>query len=135
MAFSFLYNVSSRKGGFISMASKKTIPMRIVKEKTGLTSRQIRYYDQMGLIFPERTSGNQRLFSESDLKRLERIRSLLDDGYTIEMVKNKFNPQLSVQKSTVVNFNKRLDRYFKGELSSLYPDLKDPLKKNKYSKE
>jgi MerR family transcriptional regulator, glutamine synthetase repressor len=117
------------------MASKKTIPMRIVKEKTGLTSRQIRYYDQMGLIFPERTSGNQRLFSESDLKRLERIRSLLDDGYTIEMVKNKFNPQLSVQKSTVVNFNKRLDRYFKGELSSLYPDLKDPLKKNKYSKE
>jgi MerR family glutamine synthetase transcriptional repressor len=71
------------------VAVKKNIPMRVVKEETGLTSRQIRYYDETGLVFPERTRGNQRLFSEEDIIRLKKIKSLLEEGYTIEAIKSK----------------------------------------------
>ncbi|MDI3548672.1 MAG: MerR family transcriptional regulator, glutamine synthetase repressor [Halanaerobiales bacterium] len=118
------------------MAGKKNIPMRIVKEKTGLTSRQIRYYDQMGLIFPDRTKGNQRLFSEDDIKRLEKIKSLLEEGYTIEVVKKKLNPPTPVKGNTILFPQKGLNRYFKGELSSLYPDFKNnTLRKIKRSEE
>lgn len=71
------------------MSTRKDIPMRVVQEETGLTSRQIRYYDQKGLVFPERTSGNQRLFSREDIKRLKMIKTLLEEGYTIEAIKKK----------------------------------------------
>ncbi len=100
---------------------QKNIPMRVVKEKTGLTSRQIRYYDQMKLIFPDRTKGNQRLFSEGDIERLLRIKDLLEKGYTLDVIKEKIKPPVPVKKN--------LDKYNfpvtdiaeKGELSSLYP--------------
>lgn len=106
------------------MAIEKNIPMRVVKEKTGLTSRQIRYYDQMKLVFPDRTKGNQRLFSEEDIKRLNKIKSLLEEGYTIEAIKNKLSPPKPL-KSKKVNlqtgfWNNRLN---KGDLSSRFPEI------------
>lgn len=43
-------------------------------ERTGLTQRTIRYYEELGLLSPPgRTQGDFRLFSEGDLKRLEEI--------------------------------------------------------------
>lgn len=119
------------------MDGAKNLPMRIVKEKTGLTSRQIRYYDQMELIFPERTKGNQRLFSEDDIKRLEKIKSLLDQGYSIEAIKNKLNlPKPIKGNSASFNTESWLNRLNKGELSSLFPVnhkhyLKDKIKRSK----
>jgi MerR family transcriptional regulator, glutamine synthetase repressor len=69
--------------------TQKNIPMKVVEEKTGLTSRQIRYYDKMELIFPERTKGNHRLFSEKDVDRLLIIKDLLEEGYNISYIRNK----------------------------------------------
>ena len=45
-------------------------PMGIVDRLTELTPRQIRYYEEQGLIKPARTKGNQRLFSFNDVDRL-----------------------------------------------------------------
>ncbi|MFW6306646.1 MAG: MerR family transcriptional regulator [Bacillota bacterium] len=113
------------------MAGKKNIPMRVVKEETGLTSRQIRYYDEMELVFPDRTKGNQRLFSENDLARLKRIKSLLEEGYTIEAVKNKLNQPRSIKAdSTKINSDRWNSRINKGDLSSRFP-VPNKLKKRK----
>lgn len=108
------------------MNENKDIPMRIVKEKTGLSSRQIRYYDEVDLIFPERSPGNQRLFSERDIERLKRIKSLLAEGHTIATVKKKLNipepikSNLDDQDDTI---KKGFDRnkYRGNKLNSLYP--------------
>ncbi|SFJ50667.1 MerR family transcriptional regulator [Thermoflavimicrobium dichotomicum] len=62
-------------------------PMRIVTKLTELTPRQIRYYEQQGLISPSRTSGNQRLFSFNDVDRLLEIKSLMEKGVNIAGVK------------------------------------------------
>ncbi len=59
----------------------------IVIKLTELTARQIRYYEEHELIHPERTSGNQRLFSFNDVDRLLEIKDLLDKGLNIAGIK------------------------------------------------
>ena len=42
-----------------------------VVERTGLTHRTLRHYDELGLLSPSgRSSGDYRLYSEDDLRRL-----------------------------------------------------------------
>lgn len=65
-------------------------PMGIVTKLTELTPRQIRYYEQQGLISPARTAGNQRLFSFHDVDRLLQIKDLLEQGLNIAGVKEVF---------------------------------------------
>lgn len=59
----------------------------IVRKLTELTARQIRYYEEHHLIHPERTSGNQRLFTFNDVDRLLEIKDLLDKGFNIAGIK------------------------------------------------
>nr|AGF93501.1 transcriptional regulator, MerR family [uncultured organism] len=99
----------------------KNISMKVVKEKTGLTSRQIRYYDKMNLVFPERSSGNQRLFSEEDIKRLKKIKSLIDRGYTISAVKEKLKLPHFMKKQGKKSALKKIKTDGDRRLTSLYP--------------
>ncbi|MET1249597.1 MULTISPECIES: MerR family transcriptional regulator [Sporolactobacillus] len=57
--------------------------MGIVQKLTGLTARQIRYYEENDLIHPERSEGNRRVFSFNDVDRLLDIKSLLDEGVNL----------------------------------------------------
>ncbi|WP_047981188.1 MerR family transcriptional regulator [Ornithinibacillus contaminans] len=59
----------------------------IVMKLTELTARQIRYYEENGLINPERTAGNQRLFSFNDVDRLLEIKNYLDKGLNLAGIK------------------------------------------------
>ena len=45
----------------------------------GVRTQTLRYYERLGLIEPSRTQGNQRIFSRSDIERVQRIRDLMDD--------------------------------------------------------
>src|SRR5579859_833078 len=48
-----------------------------VATRTGFTKRTLRYYEEVGVLsLTGRTEGNYRLYSEADVERLERIRSL-----------------------------------------------------------
>ena len=59
-----------------------------VAQRTGLTKRTIRYYEEIGLLSPSgRSEGGYRLFSEADVARLERITALKDSaGLTLAEV-------------------------------------------------
>lgn len=54
---------------------------------TNLTARQIRYYEDQGLITPARNDGNQRIFSLNDIDRLIEIKTLIDKGLNIAGIK------------------------------------------------
>jgi MerR family transcriptional regulator, repressor of the yfmOP operon len=46
-------------------------------ERTGLTKRALRYYEEIGLLEPPtRTEGNYRLYSEADVAHIARIRRM-----------------------------------------------------------
>ncbi|MBN8839423.1 MAG: redox-sensitive transcriptional activator SoxR [Sphingomonadales bacterium] len=51
--------------------------------RTGLTVSAIRFYEARGLIQPERTSGNQRRFRRSDIRRLSFILIVQKLGFSL----------------------------------------------------
>lgn len=55
---------------------KRTYRMREFAERAGATVKALRHYDRLGLLKPHRTDAGYRLYSESDLDRLERIMAL-----------------------------------------------------------
>ncbi|MFK5977913.1 MAG: helix-turn-helix domain-containing protein [Rhizobiaceae bacterium] len=59
-----------------------------LSKRTGVKIPTIRYYEQMGLIdAPERSSGNQRRYSQQGLERLSFIRHGRELGLTIEDIR------------------------------------------------
>ncbi|MBM6545837.1 MerR family transcriptional regulator [Janibacter sp. YIM B02568] len=56
-----------------------------VAERTGLSVRTLRHYDEIGLITPsDRTPGGFRLYTDADLADLLLIRRMKPLGYTLE---------------------------------------------------
>ena len=77
-----------------SYKDKKVITIGIVRELTGLSERQIRYYEERKLIFPERTPGGSRKYSFADIELLMDIAEKIEDGVQTfeirqEMMKDK----------------------------------------------
>jgi MerR family glutamine synthetase transcriptional repressor len=54
-----------------------------VVELTGLSARQVRYYEKKQLLSPSRTAGNQRLYTRDEVQLLQLVRRLRDEGYTL----------------------------------------------------
>lgn len=82
-----------------------------VAERTGVTQRTLRFYEEKGLLKPpSRMDGGFRLYSEADVKRVERIRRLQDLlGVTLADIKEmvdaeeilrelraQFNPEAAI---------------------------------------
>jgi MerR family transcriptional regulator, copper efflux regulator len=56
-----------------------------VAERTGLSLRTIRWYEEEGLVVPtSRTEGGFRLYSEDDVARLEVIKRMKPLGFALE---------------------------------------------------
>jgi MerR family glutamine synthetase transcriptional repressor len=64
----------------------------IVKQLTGLTIRQIRYYEELGLVLPFRSKGDQRLYSINDVARLLQIKDMMDQEYPLAQIKKVLIP-------------------------------------------
>ena len=45
----------------------------------GIKNYTLRYYERIGIIKPGRSSGNIRLYSESDINLLRKVRTLIDE--------------------------------------------------------
>ncbi|PKB65492.1 MAG: hypothetical protein BZY80_00260 [SAR202 cluster bacterium Io17-Chloro-G2] len=45
----------------------------------GVHAQTLRYYERVGLVWPSRTGGRQRLYSMADIERLKRIKALTED--------------------------------------------------------
>lgn len=94
----------------------------MVKKLTELTARQIRYYEEHGLIEPERTNGNQRLFSFNDVDRLLEIKDLLDKGINLAGIKHLLIEQQLLQEQEkqaeqdAILSDKELRKMLKNEL-------------------
>ncbi|OCA86818.1 MerR family transcriptional regulator [Pradoshia sp. D12] len=102
-----------------SYKDKKVITIGVVKELTGLSERQIRYYEERKLIFPARNNGGSRKYSFTDIELLMDIAEKIEDGiqtYEIrqemlrekkkedaakthkKMIQGQLNAQFGVQK-------------------------------------
>lgn len=54
---------------------------------TGLSERQVRYYEEKKLIFPERTGSGNRKYSFFDIELLMDIAEKIKDGLQIDDIR------------------------------------------------
>ena len=45
----------------------------------GIKTHNLRYYERIGIVQPCRSRGNIRLYSEEDIARLRRVKTLMED--------------------------------------------------------
>ena len=64
------------------------LPIGALAKRTGLTVEGVRFYEKAGILpAPARTAGGQRLYTLSELKRLNFIRRARDLGFTLDEVR------------------------------------------------
>ncbi|UTT44261.1 MerR family transcriptional regulator [Exiguobacterium aurantiacum] len=68
--------------------SNPLFPIGIVQDLTQLTGRQIRYYEEQGLISPSRTESKRRLYSFNDVERLLTIKDFIDQGFNLAAIRH-----------------------------------------------
>ncbi|MCI1857137.1 MAG: MerR family transcriptional regulator [Sporolactobacillus sp.] len=85
---------------------KKVISIGTVCELTGLSERQIRYYEKRKLIFPERSERGNRKYSFADVETLMDIANKMEDGMQTSELRKE------MQKKR----NKRVDSELKEQM-------------------
>lgn len=58
-----------------------------IAELFGVSTRTIRYYEEIGLLKPKRTEGNQRLYSNAELAKLKLIFRGKRYGFSLDEIK------------------------------------------------
>ena len=77
-----------RPAGALSFEEVKAVyTMAVAERLTGLTQRQIRYYEARGLIRLARSPSGQRLLTANDIRQLRRIRWLLQQGHNVHTMR------------------------------------------------
>lgn len=89
------------------MVAEGLYTIGVVSQMTNLSERQIRYYEQQGLVRPTRTPGGRRLFAKKDVSDLIRVKHLLAMGYSLSEIKARWGvgraePQATAGGSTVI---------------------------------
>ena len=60
--------------------------IRELAERTGVSPRALRHYEDTGLLTPGRSSGDYRLFTEDDVVRVRQIRRMIDAGMGLSLI-------------------------------------------------
>lgn len=60
-------------------SEERRYTIRVAAQLAGMHEQSLRMYERRGLIRPERSKGNIRLFSDADIEQIRFIRRLVDD--------------------------------------------------------
>lgn len=66
--------------------STKNMRIGEMEAATGVSARLLRYYEERGLLRPERSASGQRLYAPHDEARVRQIRDLLEAGLGTERI-------------------------------------------------
>ncbi|WP_186578621.1 MerR family transcriptional regulator [Aquibacillus kalidii] len=102
-----------------SYKERKVITIGVVSELTGLTERQIRYYEERKLIFPERSPKGNRKYSFADVEQLIDIANKREEGVqTYEIRQEMIKAQRKEEK-------KNRKELLRGEINARFGIQKD----------
>lgn len=66
---------------------QERFPIRVLAEQTGVGTSTLRAWERRyGLLDPERTPKGHRLYSSQDVRRVERILDLLNEGHSLSAI-------------------------------------------------
>jgi MerR family transcriptional regulator, thiopeptide resistance regulator len=116
----------------------------IIAQQAGVTTRTLRYYEQLGLIIPSSVSSNgYRYYSDETLAILTRIRSLQHAGLSLTEIKEiiglYFKEKKTVEAKTksLLYFQSHLDEINKKikTLSKVKKELREQIKSTQHKLE
>lgn len=84
----------------------------VAAELAGVHPQTLRVYEAKGLVTPQRTSGNTRMYSQADIERLEFINELTNEGINLAGVIRILDLQgrLDERDSEIDDLHKRVRR-------------------------
>ena len=87
--------------GVTTDAGPRLLRINEVGAELGLTTRAIRYYEEIGLLEPAaRSDGAYRLFDDSDLERLRFIKNLRDDaGFSLGQIRQLLEDEAARERN------------------------------------
>ena len=91
----------------------------IAARMVGVHAQTLRYYERVGLIWPSRTGGRQRLYSPADIERLLRIKT-----FTEEMGMNLAGAEVALKLVERIDELEREVKELTDEMSRLQPGLR-----------
>ena len=87
--------------------------IRIAARLVGLHVQTLRYYERNGLVEPQRSRGNVRYYSDTDVARIQKIKSLIDElgvnlaGAEVIM---RMTQQMAEMETHIRDLESRLDK-------------------------
>jgi MerR family transcriptional regulator, global nitrogen regulator len=94
---------------------RKVITIGVVSELTGLSERQIRYYEERKLIFPERTNKGNRKYSFSDVECLIEIANKREEGVSTDEIRHELK-----KKSRKEDNEKARKQMLRGQINAQF---------------
>ncbi|ENH95614.1 nitrogen sensing transcriptional regulator [Gracilibacillus halophilus YIM-C55.5] len=97
-----------------SYKKRKVITIGVVSELTGLSERQIRYYEERKLVYPERSPKGNRKYSFADVELLIDIANKREEGVqTYEIRQDMIRAEKKKEKQM-------RSRLLKGEINARF---------------
>ena len=92
--------------------NKPLYMISVAAELAGVHPQTLRAYEQKGLVTPQRTSANTRMYSQADIERLELINELTSEGINLAGVIRILDLQgrLDERDDEIDNLHKRVRR-------------------------
>lgn len=74
--------------------------VKSLSEIAGVSVRTLHYYEEVGLLIPERSSNNYRIYDEADVQRLQQILLYRDAGMALEEIRGVLDaPDFDVRRA------------------------------------
>jgi MerR family transcriptional regulator/heat shock protein HspR len=106
--------------------SKPRYVISIAARMVGIEAHTLRYYERLGLVQPERSSGNIRLYSEGDIERLRYIKALMSDcGVNLAGVEIALNlmQRMRNMQEQIEEMEKKIQRIAEAEIQDVIQDI------------
>ena len=99
------------------MLGTELLPIGEVAHRAGLAPSALRYYERVGLIHSARTSGGQRRYARSTLRRLAFIRAAQNVGLSLDEIRAALATLPDARTPTVADWG-RLSRTWRARLDA-----------------
>ena len=99
-----------------------TISIGQLADRTGLAVSAIRFYEELGLVHPERNAGGQRRFLKSDIRRLSFVIIAQQLGFTLDQICDQFE-SLPDERTPNPQDWRKLSKGFRAELDQKIDSL------------
>lgn len=97
------------------MDKHELLPVGQVAQRSGFAASALRFYESEGLIRAQRSSGGQRLFERTVLRRLAFIRAASNIGLTLDEIRGELDRLPAARNPTRADWL-RISRHWRGRL-------------------